>query len=210
MKYVLLLCALFALTVTVCSASEPNAVRNKISHDSTIQGFPCARGAAWFYPDGSLNQCTLSRPAAIGDLRVPRGSVVEFWPSGTAHLLMLPHAGLLAGYRVRGGTRFGLSRGATTAFYRSGELRSFYLVGNQTIQGVPCRGGSWNTLTDPTGSETEVELYPDGKIQSCKLSQNFSGFHAGERIVIPHLTSVAAATTTAAAASEWARTDPSR
>lgn len=189
MKSVLLICLFFSLCTGVCTASEPNALRYQIPHDTTIQGYPCSRGEAWFYPDGSLNQCTLSRPAAIGsDLRVPRGAVIELWPSGAAHYLMLQHPGVLAGYRVRGSTRHGLSRGATTSFYRTGELRSFYLVSTQTIQGIPCRGGAWDTLTDPTGGENMVEFYRDGKLESCKLSRDFSGFRAGQRIVLPRLT----------------------
>jgi hypothetical protein len=111
MKYALLLCVPFLLCAAISSASEPNALRNRILRDTTIQGYPCARGDAWFYPDGSLNQCTLSRSAALGDLPVPRGSVVEFWPNGAAHYLMLQRPAPLAGYKIRGGTRLGLSRG---------------------------------------------------------------------------------------------------
>ena len=183
----LLVCLLFALRVGVCGASEPNALHNKITHDTTVQGYACARGDAWFYPDGSLNECRLAQPTAVGDLRIPRGSIIDVWPDGAARYLMLPRATLLAGYRVRGGNRMGISRGAITAFYRSGELRSIYLVRNQAIQGVPCRGGFWNTLNDPIGAENVVEFYNDGKLESCRLARDFSGFRSGERIVLPHL-----------------------
>ncbi len=192
----LFLSLLFVASVRICPASEPNAIRDKVAHNTTIQGFPCARGVVWFYPDGALDECTLSAPAAIGDLRVPRHSVVELWPDGGARFVMLPHTAVLGSYRVRGGTLHGLSRGAATAFYRTGELQSFYLPANQTIQGVPCGGGAWNTYTDPSGGETRVELYPNGKIESCKLSRDFSGFRSDQRIVFPHLT--LSATTVAA------------
>ena len=190
MKYALLLCAPFLLSATISAASEPNALHNRILHDTTIQGYPCAKGDAWFYPDGSLNQCTLSRSAALGDLPVPRGSVVEFWPNGAAHYLMLQRPADLAGYKIRGATRVGLSRGATTSFYRTGELRSFFLVSSESVQGVPCRGGAWDTFTDPQGGENLVELYRDGRLESCKLTHEYDGFRAGERIVLPHLTVV--------------------
>jgi hypothetical protein len=183
-----LFCLLFALRVSVCGASEPNALRNKMTHDTIVQGYACGRGDAWFYPDGSLNECRLARPTSLGDLRIPRGSIIDLWPDGAAHYLMLPRPTVLAGYRVRGGNRRGLSRGATTGFYHSGELRSIYLVGNQLIQGVPCRGGSWNTLTDPAGAQNVVEFYNDGSLESCKLARDFSGFRSGERISLPHLT----------------------
>ena len=188
----LLSCVVFLLSVDVCSASEPNALHDKILHDTTIQGFVCARGEAWFYPDGALNQCTLARPSAVGDLRVPRGAVVEFWPNGTAHYLMVPRATVLAGYHVRGGSHLGLSRGATTTFYRTGELRSIYLVSSQRIQGVPCRGGGWNTFSDPLGGENDVEFYRDGKLRSCRLTRDYLAFRSGQRVVLPHLAATAA------------------
>ncbi|HEX4308461.1 MAG TPA: hypothetical protein VHZ25_00470 [Acidobacteriaceae bacterium] len=186
-KVLLFFCLLFVLRVSVCTAAEPNALRNTISRDTAVQGYACARGDAWFYPDGSLNECRLAQPTALGDLRIPRGSIIDLWPDGAAHYLMLPHPTLLAGYRVRGGNRMALSRGAATAFYRGGELRTISLAHNQVIQGVPCRGGAWNTLTDPTGSQNVVEFYSDGKLESCKLAHDFSGFRTGERIVLPRL-----------------------
>lgn len=189
--FVLLFCILFPFAI-VCSASEPNAVHNKLLRNTTIQGFACARGDAWFYPDGSLNQCTLSHASTLSDIRVPRGAVVELWASGATHYLMLPHKSVLAGYRVRGGSHLGLSRGATTTFYPTGELRSIYLVASQTVQGVPCHGGGWNTFTDPGGTENNVEFYHDGKLRSCRLSRDYAGFRSGERIVIPHLTPASA------------------
>jgi hypothetical protein len=189
----LLLCLLFVATVSVCAGSEPNAIPTKLAHDTTLQGFSCARGPAWFYPDGALNQCTLSKSAEIGDLRIPRGSIVELWPDGGARYVMLPHAVVLAGYRLRGGTRLALAHGATTAFYQTGALHSFYLNGNQSIQGVPCSGGAWNTFSDPTGSENRVDLYQDGKLESCRLSRGMLGFRGGQRIVMPRITVTTAA-----------------
>jgi hypothetical protein len=192
MKNALLLLCLLSTIFGVCFASEPNAIRDKILHDTTIQGFPCAHGIAWFYPDGALNQCTFSRPVTLGDLRVPRDSVVELWPNGAARYLMLPRPTVLDRYRVRATSRIGFARGTTTSFYRTGELRSLYLLRNQTVQTVPCSGGAWNTLSDPSGAETRVEFYPDGNLESCRLSRDFSGFRTGQRIVLPNLTAATA------------------
>jgi hypothetical protein len=193
----LLFCLFFFPSINICTAAEPNAVRDKFVHDTTVQGRPCARGDAWFYPNGALNQCELSRPTSLGDLRIPRGSVIELWPTGTAHYVTLSRQTVLAGYRVRGASRLGL-RGTTTTFYRNGELHSIYLVKNQTIQGVPCRGGSWNTFTDPSGNATLVEFYPDGKLESCKLARNYGEFKAGQRVVLPSIAPITAAATSIA------------
>jgi hypothetical protein len=193
MKQALLLFCLFSFfSISVCTAAEPNAVRDKFVHDTTVQGHPCARGEAWFYPNGALNQCQLSRPAILGDLRIPRGSIIELWPSGAAHHITLSRQTVVAGYTVRGASHLGF-RGATTSFYRNGELRSIYLVKNQTVQGVPCRGGSWNTFTDPYGDATLVEFYPDGKFESCKLARNYGGLKAGQRLELPFITTATAA-----------------
>ena len=177
-----------AASVSVVSASEPNAVRTRLLHETAIQGHSCDRGDAWFYPDGSLNQCTLARPSTFGDLRVPRGSVIELWPEGATHRLTLSREAVFAGYRLRGGHGFGRARASTADFYRNGEPRSFSLVRDQLVQGVPCRGGSWNTLTDPTGTGNLVVLYDDGKLQSCKLTRDYGGLRAGQRIALPRLT----------------------
>ncbi len=181
----------FVSSASVATASEPNAVHTRLPRQTTIQGYPCDRGDAWFYPDGSLNQCTLARPSTLGDFRVPRGSVIEFWPEGATHHLTLSRDAVFAGYRLRGAKHFGRSRASTADFYRNGELRSFYLVRSQTVQGVPCRGGSWNTLTDPDGAGNLVVFYDDGKLESCKLTRDYSGLRAGQRIILPHLTPAA-------------------
>lgn len=184
----LLFCLLFA---SAAHAFAPNALRDRIAHDTIIQGHPCAKGEAWFYPDGSLNQCTLARPAEVGDIRVPSRSLIELWPDGAAQYVTFRHPTVIAGYHVRGGSRLGFARGATAAFYRNGNLRSIFLIANQTIQGVPCRGGSWNTFTDPLGGGNLVEFYEDGKLASCKLTRDYSGFRSGERLVLPHLNTAA-------------------
>jgi hypothetical protein len=189
MKQALLLFCLFIVSsINICTAAEPNAVRDKFARDTTVQGHPCARGEAWFYPDGALDQCKLSRPTNLGDLRIPRGSIIELWPGGAAHYVTLSRQTVLAGYNVRGASHLGL-RGTTTSFYRNGELRSIYLVKNQTVQGVPCRGGSWNTFTDPSGNANLVQFYPDGKLESCKLARTYGGLRAGQRVALPELIS---------------------
>jgi hypothetical protein len=191
MKQALLFCLFFVSSISICTAAEPNAVRDKFLRETTVQGHPCARGDAWFYPNGALNQCRISRPINLGDLRIPRGSVIELWPSGAAHYVTLSRQTVLAGYRVRGASHLGL-RGSTTTFYRNGELHSIYLVKDQTIQGVPCRGGSWNTFTDPSGNANLVDFTPDGKLQSCKLTRNYGGLKAGQRLALPSITTAAA------------------
>jgi hypothetical protein len=177
---------LFTVLESVSTASEPNALRARIPRDTIIQGFPCAKGDAWFYPDGSLNQCTLSRTTVLGDLQVPRRSVIELWPNGATRHLTLPHNGVISGYRVRGGALLrGSSQDDVTAFYPSGRLRSIVLVGDQTIHGVPCGSGASTLFSDSVDGGNHVEFYEDGQLQSCKLTRDFAGQKPGQRLVLP-------------------------
>jgi hypothetical protein len=173
----------FVVFEIVCWAAEPNAIRDKIAHDSSIQGYPCARGYAWFYPDGSLNECTVSRPVLFGNVHVPRGSVIQLWPNGAARYLNMPHAGLIAGYRVTSSS-LSESEGNRTTFYPSGKLRSIFTRNDKTIDGVPCRGVG-NTLVESPGGANRVEFYEDGKLQSCQLIRDYQGQKAGQRLTLP-------------------------
>ena len=78
----------------------------------------------------------------------------------------------------------GPAEGAITAFYASGKLHSFYLVNDQTVQGVPCRGGEWGIFTDTINGGNHVALYEDGRLQSCKLTRDFGGQKRGRRITL--------------------------
>lgn len=187
MKTALLpVCLVLAVVASVCGASEPNAIRNKLESDKTIQGIPCARGTAWFYPDGALNECTLSRAVTLGGVEVPRRSVLELWPNGAAHYLTISRRAVVGGYRVMGGTGANSSSAVVTTFYSNGKLRSVYLAADRTIEGVPCRGGSaWNLLVDPANDTNYVEFFDDGKLKSCRLARDYEGHRSGDRLLLP-------------------------
>jgi hypothetical protein len=183
-----LLSALVFFTVfeSVSTASEPNALRTRIPRDTLIQGVPCAKGDAWFYPDGSLDQCTLSRTSILGDLQVPRRSVIELWPTGATRNLTLPHSAVISGYHIRGGALLrGSSQDDVAAFYPSGRLRSIVLAGDQTIQGVPCGPGASTLFSDSIDGGNHVDFYEDGKLQSCNLTRDFGGQKTGQRLMLP-------------------------
>ncbi len=192
MKTALLtVCLTVAVAVSTCGASEPNAIRNKLDRETTIQGIPCARGDAWFYPNGALNQCTLSRPATIGDVLAPLHSVIALWPNGAPHYLTIPRSAVVGGYRVMGTPRAGSSSAVVTTFYSSGKLHSVYLVADQTIQGVPCRGGSsWNLLAEPDRDANYVEFFDDGTLQSCRLARDYNGHASGQRFFLSRVAPV--------------------
>jgi hypothetical protein len=175
---------LFTVLESVSIASEPNALHNKLPHDTVIQGYPCAKGDAWFYPDGSLDQCILSRTTVLGDLQVPRRSVIELWPDGATRHVTLPHSAVISGYRVRGVFLRGTSEDDVTAFYPSGKLRSIVLADAQTIQGVPCGADAATLFSDSNDDGNRVDFYEDGRLQSCSLTRDYGGQKSAQRLML--------------------------
>jgi len=176
--------AVFAWTAAA-GAPLPHLTRRHLGRDVVIQGYPCARGYAWFYDSGSLNRCFASRSTSFGEAQIPRGSVIQLWPDGATQFAMLAHRATVAGYYVSGGSFLGPAEGAITSFYRSGKLHTAYLVHNQTIQGVPCRGSQWGLFTDSINGGNYIVLYPDGRLRACKLTRDFGGQRAGHRLTLP-------------------------
>lgn len=173
------------LLLAARTASQPPPRRQTLTRDTVLQGYPCAKGYAWFYLGGKLDRCTVSRQTAFGQAQIPAGSIIELWPNGTTRYVMLAHNAVVLGYNAMGGSLLGPAEGTVTSFYPSGKLRTVYLVDNQIIQGVPCRGGQWGILTDPVNGGNFVEFYESGKLKSCKLTRGFGGQQRGHRLTLP-------------------------
>jgi hypothetical protein len=171
--------------VLTAAPQQPQLTRKKLAAATVIQTYPCAKDYAWFYQNGSLNRCTVSRDSTFGQAQIPAGSIIELWPSGTTHFVMLAHNAVVLGYNIMGGSFLGPADGAVVTFYPGGKLRSVYLVDDQTIQGVPCRGGQWGVFTDPINGGNQVGFYEDGKLRSCKLTREFDGQKSGQRLTLP-------------------------
>src|ERR1700689_4864661 len=56
-----------AIGVLTGFATTPGQLRReKLQQPREINGYPCAAGYAWFYADGKLESCTVSREIAVG------------------------------------------------------------------------------------------------------------------------------------------------
>ena len=176
-----------AVLFTVFSAAgqQSQLTRKELAQPTVIQAYPCAKGYTWFFPDGKLEQCAISEPIAFGEAQIPAGSVIVLRPDGKPRHVFLARDAYVLGYNVRGGGLLGPSTGFVTTFYADGKLSSIYLVDDQIIQGVPCRGGEWGIFTDPVGGGNRVEFYEDGKLRSCKVTHDYAGRHAGQRVIPP-------------------------
>jgi hypothetical protein len=177
-----ILLVLFSLPLW--SAEPPRTIRRPLAAATKIQEYPCDRGYAWFYSDGRLSRCTLSREASFGEALLPSGSIIHLTEQGRPQFAFLSHNAVLGGYEVMGGSWLGTGEGNITAFYPSGKLKSAYLVRDQWVQGVPCRGGQWGILTDPQHGGNAVQFYENGKLKGCKVSVDFQGVASRHRIAL--------------------------
>ena len=176
MKTLLSLAAVIG--ASLLTAAAPETQRKHLDQPAVIQGYPCATGYAWFFPDGHLNRCTVSREVDFGGAQIPEGSIIELFSNGDLRYVMMKHDVLLSGVRCSGGGPLGPAEGSVTVLYPSGKLKLCYLVGDQVVQGVPCaRGGFWKAVS---GHEQAVEFYENGKLKSCLLSQDFGSHKRGD------------------------------
>jgi hypothetical protein len=159
--------------------------RTKLHQITVIQGYSCAKGYTWFYADGHLSECFISRDIDVGEAHIPKGSIIQLFPvqDDRRRLIgvMLNHDTAISGVRCSGGGLLGPAEGAGTTLYPSGKLYACSPVEDQVVQGVPCRHddgpldilyGLWIKHRD---YDLGIEFYESGKLKSCGLSEDFGG-----------------------------------
>jgi hypothetical protein len=176
--YAWLLCG---LTSAGWAGSPAHVSRKTLDQPAEIQGYPCAKGYAWFFDGGRLNRCTVTREIPFGEVRIPAGSYIALNPDGKPDLVQMSHDAPILGLTCQGGSWLGPGEGAVVAFYPSGKLKLCFLAHAQTVQGVPCaKGGFFSTLT---GVDPGVSFDESGKLSACKLSKDFGPLRRGDRFV---------------------------
>lgn len=155
-----------------------DTIRRKLAQPIEIQGYPCAKGYAWFYSDGKLQKCTVTREMPYGEITIPAGSWITLTEDGEPWGVQMPHDAAMLGLTCQGGSFLGPSESSVVAFYPNGKLKDCYLAHDQLVQGVPCsHGGFWTSLDGP---DPGVHFAPDGKLKRCRLSADYQGHHRGE------------------------------
>jgi hypothetical protein len=171
-----LLLASVALTVAVAGgatqahAQEPLAtVRVRLSADTLVDGIRCAHTgrayAEFFVASGRLAECPLAHDDDVGGHSLPAGTWV-----------ILDAEGRLSRAWLSRDTRIGsmLCKGTgykdwITEFHPDGALRMCFLAEPETIQGIPCRKGTfWGEVTGGVG----VYFHEDGRLRSCGLARS--------------------------------------
>lgn len=173
--FAILLCGAHCVAV---AATTPQSIRKSLPQPTVIQGFPCAKGYAWFFADGQLQNCTVTREMPFGEITIPAGSWITLTEDGKPNFVQMPHDAPVLGMQCQGGGWLGPSEGSVVALYPSGKLKSCFLAGDQTVQGVPCsHGGFFSTVSGP---DPGVIFYESGKLRQCRLTADFGGKRKGE------------------------------
>jgi hypothetical protein len=187
MKCIGRLIVTFTMIATACGVTQtPQARttthRTKLSQPAEIQTVPCAKGYAWLYADGKLESCTLWREFALGEAKLPSGSILHLLPDGRPKFAMMAQNTVVAGVKCSGGNlMLGPSEGAMTAFYPSGKLEQCFLSEDQSVQGVPCmRAGTLGLFGDGARRDGGAKFYESGKLKSCTLARDFGTQHRGD------------------------------
>jgi len=167
------------------AAERPETSPKKLERITEIQGYSCAGGYAWFYADGRLERCSVSKDTPYGEVRVPAGSIIVLRPDGKPKYAMLERDSWLLGYHCRGGGALGPAEGATTGFYPSGRLQLCWLAEDQTIQGVPCAASGGFFFAIFHHGDWSASFHENGKLHKCYLARDFEGLHKGDQIMRP-------------------------
>lgn len=173
-----LLCTLIVCAVFSAAGAAPQTTRKTLDQPTEIQGYPCAKGYAWFFDDGRLNRCTVTQEIPFGEARIPAGTYIALNPDGTPSFIQMSHDAPVLGLTCMGGSWLGPGEGAMVAFYPSGKLKQCFLAGDQMVQGVPCMSSGF---FGDRGSG--AQFHENGKLKSCKLTKDYGTWHKGDRLV---------------------------
>lgn len=180
-RVILFATALCGLCCSVWAGAPSQTSRKTLDQPTEIQGYPCAKGYAWFYADGRLSRCTVTREIPFGEVRIPAGSYIALNPDGTPNLVQMSHDAPVLGLTCQGGSWLGPGEGSVVAFYPSGKLKLCFLAHEQIVQGVPCAKGGF--IATNTGVDPGVSFHESGKLSACKLARDFGAQRKGERFV---------------------------
>lgn len=150
-----------------------------LASDFGIQNYALHKDSKLFLTfEGKLDRVIISDATTFGTLHLPTGSSVFFNRWNEALNFWLPSPSIIQGYLIPAS-----NDGIGNACYASGNLKEFWLVNDETIQGIPCTttGNIFKVGTHAArrGSERRVRLTEDGKLERAMLAQdfNFKGKH---------------------------------
>jgi hypothetical protein len=158
-----------ALMVVMSRAKAPQAAqqqgppgRENLDAPREVQGVPCSRYVE-LAPDGRLTACVLARDHAFGSIALPANTQLSLRPDGSPKNVHLGKDTVLDRHNC-------LGRGPgewMTGFHPNGRLEYCFLIADETIDGVPCRHGSfWGEIT----GGVIVRFHDNGRLATCRLT----------------------------------------
>jgi hypothetical protein len=167
--------------ILLAASAGPHTMRKDLKAPREFQGWPCAAGYAWFFADGKLESCTLSREIPVGEITAPEKSWIALSEEGAPRFVWLPADAMVKGYPSRGGAA---EHSYSIALYPSGKLKTLWLSADTAIDGVPCMKAGF--IADVFGGGAETDFHENGKLKSCTLSADVTlrghPYRRGDRI----------------------------
>jgi len=143
-------------------AREAQSAREALDAPGEVQGVPC-RGYFELDAAGRLTSAILDREHAFGPVVLPAATQFYLREDGTVKDVHLGRDAVLDGHAC-------LGRGPgewMAGFHPNGRLAYCFLVADETIDGVPCRRGSfWGEVTGGVG----VSFHDNGRLATCRLT----------------------------------------
>jgi hypothetical protein len=174
------------------SPGPPDVTNEKLDAPREIEGVPCI-GWASITAEGRLAGCVLSREHSFGSVTLPSNTQIRrFHPGMTPKDVHLGRDTVLDGHAC-------LGRGPgewMTGFHPDGRLEYCFLVADETIDGIPCRSGSfWGEIT----GGVIVKLHDNGRLAACRLAADVTiagkTYAKGARIALDPVGNVVSAAT---------------
>lgn len=104
MKGLMVVIVVCGLAGAGLAANEAQLQRKTLAQSTEIQGYECAKGVAWFYADGKLEECAVARETDFGVARAPAGSWINLTRDGKPDFLFLVRDTNILGYSAGAGT----------------------------------------------------------------------------------------------------------
>jgi hypothetical protein len=169
-----------AVASVLTSTTRDATTRRELKTVTEIQGFSCAARYAWFFTDGTLSSCFVSRETKFGKIVIPENSMILLSREGAPRFVFLSRETNLNGYPCRGGP----AHDYNVALYPGGELKTCWLAEDHVVDDVPCMRAGF--FADVFGGGVETDLHPNGRLQGCKVSRDFTyqgrAFRRGDHI----------------------------
>lgn len=163
--------AALALIAAVVQGSPAHAQeqtrRIRLSRDTVVAGVRCAptgRAYAELYSNGGLVECPLAADSVIEGHAFPKGTWIRLHQDRGLDGAWLPRDTPLQGLSCKG-TGY---KGWSVRFHTGGALSVCFLARDAAVDGIPCMAGTF--ARELTGS-TQVALYPNGRLKSCRLDE---------------------------------------